>query len=52
MLYTIDDIKSDFQSLEVLELKEVEVYLAEGDHHKGLSSVIRFVGKKVHSSKF
>lgn len=52
MLYTIEDIQSDFESFEVLELKETEVFLAEGDHHKGLSSVIRFVGKKVHSSKF
>ncbi len=52
MLYTIEDIQSDFESFEVLELKETEVFLAEGDHHKGLSSVIKFVGKKVHSSKF
>lgn len=46
MLYTLEDIKSDFKNFKVVELQEVEKYLSEGDHHKGLSSTIQFVGIK------
>lgn len=46
MLYTLDDIRKDFENLEIIELNEAEVCLSEGDHHNGLSSVIRFVGLK------
>lgn len=46
MLYTLDDIQSDFENFEIVELYEAEVCLTEGDHHRGLSSVIRFVGQK------
>ena len=47
MLYDIEDIKSDFDYLKIIELSESEIYLSEGDHHNGLSSVIRFMGEKI-----
>ena len=46
VLYTVEDIKHDFENFEIIELNETEVYLKEGSHHDGLSSVIRFIGKK------
>lgn len=46
MLYTLEDIQSDFKDFEIIELKETEKRLREGDHHNGLSCVIRFVGLK------
>ena len=47
MLFSTAMIKDDFAGVEVLELKEQEVTLAEGPYHQGLGSVVRFVGKKV-----
>ena len=46
MLFSLEMIKADFGGLEVLELKEQEVALAEGPYHQGLGSVVRFVGRK------
>ena len=46
MLYDLEDIKSDFDYLKIIELNNAEIYLAEGDHHNGLSSVIRLMGEK------
>lgn len=46
MLYSLEDIKHDFQNYDIIELNETEVYLKEGEYHNGLSSVIRFTGKK------
>ena len=46
VLYAVEDIKHDFEDFEIVELNETEVYLKEGTHHDGLSSVIRFMGKK------
>lgn len=46
MLFSIDEIKSDFLNYEILELKEEEIELHEGLFHNGLGSVIRFVGRK------
>lgn len=46
MLYTLEDIQSDFENFKFVELQETKKYLMEGDHHNGLSSVIRFVGIK------
>ncbi|MEL6916986.1 MAG: D-lyxose/D-mannose family sugar isomerase [Bacteroidota bacterium] len=45
-LFSIDEIKSDFRNYEIIELKEETIELNEGLYHKGLSSIIRFVGKK------
>lgn len=47
MLYTLDDIKNDFRSLKTILLEEVNIFLDEGDKHRGVASVIRFVGEKV-----
>jgi hypothetical protein len=44
-LFSIDEIKSDFQNFEVIELEEKEIQLNEGQFHNGLGMVIRFVGK-------
>ena len=46
MLFSIDEIKSDFPDYEVLELGEKEIELNEGKFHNGKGSVIRFVGRK------
>ena len=46
MLYTLEDIRSDFENFKIIELEESEKQLSEGGHHNGLSSVIRFVGVK------
>ena len=46
LLYTLEDIQSDFKSLEIVELEETEKRLREGNHQNDLSCVIRFVGKK------
>ncbi len=46
MLFSIDEIKSDFANYEVIELEEKEIELSEGLFHNGTGSVIRFVGRK------
>ena len=46
MLFSIEDIQNDFQQLEFELLQEITVELSEGNHHKGIAEVIRFVGKK------
>jgi len=46
MLFSIDEIMSDFPDYVVLELAEKEIELSEGIFHNGIGSVIRFVGRK------
>ena len=46
MLFSIDEIKTDFANYEIIELEEKEIELSEGLFHNGLGSVIRFVGRK------
>lgn len=46
MLFSLDEIKSDFDNFEIIELDEQEIDLNEGLFHKGKASVIRFVGRK------
>jgi 2-polyprenyl-3-methyl-5-hydroxy-6-metoxy-1,4-benzoquinol methylase len=46
MLFSIDEIKSDFANYKIIELVEKEIELSEGLFHNGPGSVIRFVGKK------
>lgn len=46
MLYSMEEIKADFGSLNFLELYETEVDLKEGKFHDGLGAVIRFVAQK------
>jgi 2-polyprenyl-3-methyl-5-hydroxy-6-metoxy-1,4-benzoquinol methylase len=45
-LFSMDEIKSDFDNFEVVRLEEVEVELREGLFHNGKGSVIRFIGRK------
>lgn len=47
MLYSIDDINKSFHDLKTILLKEETVYLSEGKHHSGVSSVVRFIGQKI-----
>ncbi|MEP6948865.1 MAG: methyltransferase domain-containing protein [Ginsengibacter sp.] len=46
MLFSIDEIKSDFINYDFEELAETEIELSEGLFHNGQGSVIRFVGRK------
>ena len=46
MLFSMDEIKSDFVNYEIIELVEKEIELSEGLFHNGKGSVIRFVGRK------
>ena len=46
MLFSIDEIMSDFANYEIIELQEIEIELSEGLFHNGKGSVIRFVGRK------
>lgn len=45
-LFSIDEIKNDFSEYEIIELKEVNLHLNEGEFHQGESAVIRFLGTK------
>ena len=46
MLFSIDELKSDFVNYKIIELAEKEIELNEGLFHNGKGSVIRFVGRK------
>ena len=46
MLFSKEEIQSDFSNYEIMELREEEVELSEGMYHNGKGSVIRFVGRK------
>ena len=43
MLFSVDELKSDFVDYEIIELVEKEIELSEGLYHNGEGSVIRFV---------
>jgi hypothetical protein len=45
-LFSIDEIKGDFNHYDPVALEEKVIYLKEGAYHEGHGSVIRFVGKK------
>ena len=45
-LFSIEEIKSDFQQYDIIELAEEVIDLQEGIYHNGQGSVIRFVGRK------
>lgn len=45
-LFSIEEIKLDFENYEIIELVEKEIDLNEGRLHNGKGSVIRFVGRK------
>ncbi len=46
MLFSIDELKSDFADYEIIQLEEKEIELKKGLFHNGKGSVIRFVGRK------
>ena len=46
MLFSLEEIKSDFANYDIIELAEIEIELNEGLFHNGTGSVIRFVGRK------
>lgn len=47
MLFSMDEIKNDFQVFEIIDLQETDTILHEGKGHNGLASVVRFIGKKI-----
>jgi SAM-dependent methyltransferase len=46
MLFSTDEIRSDFAGFEIMELTESVIELKEGLYHNGTGSVIRFMGRK------
>lgn len=46
MLYSLEEIKADFDKYDILLLEEAVITLKEGNYHNGKGSVIRFVGRK------
>ena len=46
MLFSEDDIKIEFPSLEFSLLETIEIELNEGQYHQGKGSVVRFIGTK------
>ena len=47
MLFSLNQIRDDFNTFEPLILREEEVELSEGKYHRGRGMVIRLVGKKL-----
>ncbi|MBS7566714.1 methyltransferase domain-containing protein [Mucilaginibacter sp. Bleaf8] len=45
-LFSVEEIRADFNNYDIIELDEIEIHLNEGLYHNGLGSVIRFVGRK------
>ena len=45
-LFSTEELTNSFDNFEILYLKEELCQLSEGRYHNGLSSVIRFVGRK------
>jgi 2-polyprenyl-3-methyl-5-hydroxy-6-metoxy-1,4-benzoquinol methylase len=45
-LYTEEQLRREFNGLEVLELREYEAELEEGSRHRGMSAVIDFAARK------
>ncbi|PLX16471.1 MAG: SAM-dependent methyltransferase [Salinivirgaceae bacterium] len=46
MLYSIEELQHDFADYDIKELRKEIVHLDEGIFHNGMSSVIRFDGRK------
>ncbi|HEA30818.1 MAG TPA: class I SAM-dependent methyltransferase [Leeuwenhoekiella sp.] len=44
MLFSIEEIKTEFSQLDFKLLKEETIELSEGNHHVGKADVIRFIG--------
>jgi hypothetical protein len=46
MLFSMEELLADFKNYDILLLEEQEIFLEEGNYHKGKGAVIRFVGRK------
>ena len=46
LLYSIDEIKNDFNDFKIINLEETEMNLNEGIYHRGIGHVVRFTGIK------
>lgn len=46
MLYSLEDVFTDFQDLQIELFEKVPTTLSEGKYHNGPAEVIRFVGVK------
>ena len=46
LLYSLEDVYTDFQNLEIEKFSKEIIYINEGDHHKGKAAVINYVGVK------
>jgi SAM-dependent methyltransferase len=46
MLFSVEEIRADFENYEISILEEVETLLDEGSYHIGKGAVVRFVGRK------
>ncbi len=46
MLYNLDDLKEDFNTLDIVSVKEETIILDEGTHHAGEADVIRAIFTK------
>ena len=44
--YSREEIERDFAKFDIVQLEELKTELSEGLYHRGMSSVIRFVGVK------
>lgn len=46
MLFSEEEIKSEFQNIDFTYLKTEETFLDEGPYHQGKANVVRFIGQK------
>lgn len=46
MLYSLEELKTDFEQVEFHYAKEEVIELSEGEYHKGKGAVVRLVGVK------
>jgi len=46
MLFSVEELKTDFSNYEISILEEVDTNLLEGKFHIGKGSVVRFLAKK------
>lgn len=46
LLFSVEEVKSEFQQLGFNLLKQETIELSEGNHHQGIAEVIRFVAIK------
>ena len=46
MLMTVEKLRREFPNLEPVLLREVEREVSEGEGHRGMASVVQFIGRK------